>query len=79
MKIYVIDLLITIKWRNIWMNMDFHYYGTYLAARIAGYAKAESNAIAYAAQFVDDCYIERLDKSGIKEPRPTSENPGAFG
>lgn len=37
------------------MNMDFHFYGTYAAARIAGYDVNEASVIAYAAQFVDDC------------------------
>ena len=36
------------------MNMDFHYYATYLAARVAGYEKEEAKTIAYAAQYVDE-------------------------
>lgn len=37
------------------MNKDFHYYATYLAALLAGFSKEETDIIAYAAQFVDDC------------------------
>ena len=37
------------------MNQDFHYYGTYCAAMLAGYAPAESLAIAYSANLVDFC------------------------
>lgn len=36
------------------MNLDFHYYGTYLAAKIAGYNDLDANTIAYAAQYVDE-------------------------
>ncbi|MBY2478638.1 hypothetical protein KWV16_17350 [Clostridioides difficile] len=36
------------------MNLDFHYYGTYLAAKIAGYNDSDANTIAYSAQYVDE-------------------------
>lgn len=36
------------------MNKDFHYYGTYYAARFAGYSRADAEEIAWAAQMVDD-------------------------
>lgn len=36
------------------MNLDFHYYGTYVAARLAGYTFNEAQIIAHAAQYVDD-------------------------
>ncbi len=36
------------------MNKDFHYYATYLAARVAGFEYEPALTIAYAAQFVDD-------------------------
>lgn len=36
------------------MNLDFHYYGTFVAARFAGYTHEESELIAHAAQYVDD-------------------------
>lgn len=42
------------------MNKDFHYYGTYTAARIAGYNKDDALKIAYSAQFVDDCDENRI-------------------
>lgn len=37
------------------MNQDFHYYGTYCAAILAGYMAEESLSIAYCANFVDFC------------------------
>ena len=37
------------------MQEDFHYYGTYCAAILAGYSHEESEIIAYSAQFVDLC------------------------
>ncbi|MEJ1337989.1 MAG: hypothetical protein RPU64_10790 [Candidatus Sedimenticola sp. (ex Thyasira tokunagai)] len=36
------------------MNLDFHYYGTYVAARLAGYNLESAQTIAHAAQYVDD-------------------------
>lgn len=36
------------------MNLDFHYYGTYYAARLVGYNPSEAQTIAYSAQFVDE-------------------------
>jgi hypothetical protein len=36
------------------MYIDFHYYGTYAAARVAGFSVADATVIAHAAQFVDD-------------------------
>lgn len=36
------------------MHKDFHLYGTYLAARLAGRNAADSKAIAFAAQATDD-------------------------
>ncbi len=38
------------------MDRDFHYYGSYLAARAAGFEHDKSLKIATAAQFVDDCH-----------------------
>lgn len=37
------------------MNKDFHYYGTYYAARIAGYEHDDAAQIALFAQCVDEC------------------------
>jgi len=37
------------------MNQDFHYYGTYCAAILAGCTAEESLSIAYCANFVDFC------------------------
>lgn len=59
------------------MNKDFHYYGTYVAARLAGYDFSSAELIAHAAQYVDDSDLSRLkDSSGsyyIKDfmPVPT--------
>ena len=49
------------------MNQDFHYYGTYCAASLAGYSSEESRAIAYSAAFVDHCSKALL--TGIGAPR----------
>ena len=49
------------------MQEDFHYYGTYCAAAIAGYSAEESSDIAYSAQLVDLCSRTFLDR--IKGPR----------
>ena len=48
------------------MNIDFHYYATYLAAIIAGYSHEESSEIAHSAQFVDCC--TRTILTSIKAP-----------
>ena len=37
------------------MQMDFHYYGTYCAAILAGWSHEDSLKICYSAQFVDCC------------------------
>jgi len=44
------------------MNLDFHYYGTYVAARLAGYDLDSAQTIAHAAQYVDDS-----DESMLKD------------
>lgn len=36
------------------MDVDFHYYATFAAARFAGWNKQEAETIAYSAQFVDE-------------------------
>ncbi|NJD76344.1 MAG: hypothetical protein FIB08_04515 [Candidatus Methanoperedens sp.] len=45
------------------MNLDFHYYGTYVAARLAGYDKDPAQTIAHAAQYVDDSNESMLKDS----------------
>ena len=35
------------------MYLDFHYYATFLAAKIAGFTTNESQVLAHAAQYVD--------------------------
>lgn len=63
------------------MNMDFHYYATYLAARVAGYEKEEAKTIAYAAQYVDESEEGMIDKKllpGLSETTPTIEDMGTM-
>ena len=48
------------------MQKDFHYYGTYCAAFLAGYTHEECMEICYSAQFVDLCSETLLRK--IKAP-----------
>lgn len=49
------------------MQIDFHYYATYCAAFLAGYAHEECMTICYSAQFVDLC--SRTLLSLIKGPQ----------
>jgi hypothetical protein len=49
------------------MNIDFHYYGTYVAARFAGYSYNEATTIAHAAQYVDDSCEKRLFRDKITD------------
>lgn len=63
------------------MNMDFHYYATYLAARVAGYKKEEAKTIAYAAQYVDESDSGMIDKKllpGLSETTATIESMGTL-
>ncbi len=53
------------------MNFSFHYYGTYCAAREAGFNNDDAWAIAHSAQFVDDCTKELLQKHGFGSRVPT--------
>lgn len=58
------------------MNMDFHYYATYLAARIAQFSAKEAKIVAYAAQYVDDLSAFELDRNllpGLRRVTPTVE------
>jgi Tfp pilus assembly protein PilF len=59
------------------MDKDFHYYGTYVAARLAGYEPSESQVVAYAAQYVDDSYDEYILRKGQhytdSRPIPTDQ------
>lgn len=48
------------------MNSDFHYYATYCASILAGYAHEEAMDIAYSAQLVDFCTRTLLIK--LKAP-----------
>jgi hypothetical protein len=42
------------------MDIDFHYYATYVAALLAGYSKDEAVTIAHAGEYVDDSDNSRL-------------------
>lgn len=58
------------------MNKDFHYYGTYLAAKVAGFSNDDAAVIAYAGQYVDDSDADKImskDRYYIKDftPIPT--------
>lgn len=44
------------------MDRDFHYYGTFLAAAVAGFDNKQARQIATSAQFIDDC-TENLSHS----------------
>lgn len=57
------------------MNIDFHYYGTFLAARIAGFEEEEAMVIAHSAQYVDESNASMVDSElnnllGM-QPQPT--------
>nr|WP_288825148.1 DUF6765 family protein [uncultured Clostridium sp.] len=47
------------------MNLDFHYYGTYCAARIAEFSHEQAGKIAWAAQTVDECTEDYLNAAKI--------------
>jgi len=56
------------------MRIDFHYYATYVAARLAGYELDEAQSIAHAAQYVDESSWKMLrkgNKNYIKDFTPT--------
>lgn len=58
------------------MNKDFHFYGTYVAAKTAGFNNEDAAVIAYAAQYVNDSSNEKIKSdSGFFisdfEPVPT--------
>lgn len=58
------------------MNIDFHYYGTYVAARIAGYSYEDASIIAHSAQYVDDSEESRLVPALLPQldPIPTVQS-----
>lgn len=43
------------------MQIDFHYYGTYVLARAAGLTPKASKTIAYSSQYVDDSVALEID------------------
>lgn len=58
------------------MQRDFHYYGTYCAASLAGYSHEESMAIAYSAELVDHC--SRSFLAALKAPLSAATTQLAF-
>lgn len=65
------------------MDIDFHYYGTYVAACYAGYSTDEAQIIAHAAQYVDDSVhkllINQRDYDIDFQPIPTCHTTGELG
>jgi hypothetical protein len=63
------------------MDISFHYYGTYTAARLAGFNVDEATTIAYSAQYVDDsiAYFKRILNKGeyglTIQPIATCQDP----
>lgn len=58
------------------MKLDFHYFGTYAAARQAGYNNLQALEIARAAEYVDDFQPSHLDGlTGVKVPSTTQTKP----
>ena len=55
------------------MQEDFHYYGTYCAAYLAGYSHEESLAVAYSAQMVDLCSATFLKELDAPESAATTQ------
>ena len=53
------DSDITLRGRSE-INRDFHYYGTYTAARLAGFDRDDATIIAHSAQYVDDSTRDRI-------------------
>jgi hypothetical protein len=52
------------------MQIEFHYYITYILARRAGFTKQDSQIIAYASQYTDDnCNELVVDRSTANEYR----------
>lgn len=65
------------------MNIDFHYFATYLAARVAGMGHKDAKVVAHASQYVDDSVSARIDQRylpGLSRITPTTEtNQEIFG
>ena len=55
------------------MQLDFHYYATYCAAYLAGYAHTEALAIAYSDQFCDCCSRTLLSKLNAPKNAATTQ------
>lgn len=47
------------------MDIEFHYYVTYLVYIKAGFNKNEAEIIAYASQYVDDNTAQACVKTGV--------------
>lgn len=57
------------------MNIDFHYYATYAASRLAGYSLEEAVTIAHAAGYVD-YYVESHTELFHEDARTPSSQTG---
>ena len=57
------------------MNIDFHYYATYLAARIAGYSHCDSMTLCYSDQFTDVLSMTMLSKLKAPKSAATTQQP----
>ena len=55
------------------MQEDFHYYGTYCAAILAGYSHEESLIICYSSQFTDLCTKTFLASIGAPKEAATTQ------
>ena len=55
------------------MQLDFHYYATYCAARFAGYEHEESAAVCYSDQFTDICTRTLLSSLGAPRSAATTQ------
>ena len=70
-----LDAEIKNKWR-VFMNIDFHYYGTFLAARLAGFENDEALRIAHSSQYVNESNASMIDPQlkGLlgETPQPTA-------
>lgn len=53
------------------MNIDFHFYGTFASAMLAGFTKEEATDIAYSAEFVDEYTDEVIADCGMAKETAT--------
>ncbi len=61
------------------MDLSFHYYATYCAAYLAGYAHEDCLEICYAAHLPDGCTRTFLERVGGPSAAATTQLPGEMG